>query len=108
VAWRLEFSRNFFSQRLSGSICPRFFLVSIYRTEDGGHSWQPLGGDLPMVPSVSRAAYGISLHPHQPDTLFYGSDIDAETARIFVSLDRGEQWQPLSADLPKLWLLCAG
>jgi hypothetical protein len=80
----------------------------IYRTEDGGQSWQPLGGDLPLVPSVSQAAYGISLHPHQPDILFYGSDIDAETARIFVSLDRGEQWQPLSADLPKLWLLCAG
>jgi hypothetical protein len=30
AARRIEFSRNFFSRRLSGSVCPRFFLVSTY------------------------------------------------------------------------------
>ena len=80
----------------------------IYKTEDGGQTWVPIGSDLPMVTSVSRAAYGISLHPRQPHTLFYGSDISANSSRLFVSHDAGANWQALDADLPKMWLISAG
>ena len=66
----------------------------IFRTHDGGRSWQAITFGLPTdeVVSVVRA------DPKRPGLLFAGTE-----SSVFVSFDDGDNWQPLRQNLPTAW-----
>jgi hypothetical protein len=74
----------------------------VYRSEDGGATWQPIGADLP-----SDFGFPIVAHPTDPDTAWVlplDSDerrwtVDGQ-ARAFRTRDAGASWQPLGDGLP--------
>lgn len=56
----------------------------IYRSVDGGQSWQQIAGELP-IPYVRW----LTFHPEEPALAFAGT----EPAGILVSQDSGESWR---------------
>jgi photosystem II stability/assembly factor-like uncharacterized protein len=62
----------------------------VFRTTDGGQTWQDISSNLPDAPVNAFA-----VDPSYPDVLYLGSDVGA-----FVSLDAGASWQPLGTGLP--------
>ncbi|MGH9247481.1 MAG: WD40/YVTN/BNR-like repeat-containing protein [Acidimicrobiales bacterium] len=75
----------------------------VYRSDDGGDSWHPIGGDLP-----ADFGFPIVAHPHRPDTAYVFPLISAEQrrppdakARVYRTADAGATWEPLSAGLPQ-------
>jgi photosystem II stability/assembly factor-like uncharacterized protein len=67
----------------------------VYRTADGGQSWQDISGDLPEAP-----VNVILVDPDYPETLYVGSDVG-----IYVSTDAGGSWQLLGQGLPRVPVL---
>jgi photosystem II stability/assembly factor-like uncharacterized protein len=63
----------------------------IYRTSDGGKSWQPITRGLPGDSPVNS----VREDPRRKGLLFAGT----ETA-VWVSFDDGEHWQSLQLNLP--------
>ncbi len=55
----------------------------VYRTADGGRSWQNIAGNLPPDGPVKV----IREDPRNPDLLYVGTEF-----QLFVSLDRGKHW----------------
>lgn len=71
----------------------------LYKSEDGGRSWRPIALGLPE----DGPADSVSLHPEQPEVLFYGGEVRERRGQLFISRDGGESWQPLGDELPKVW-----
>ncbi len=84
----------------------RLFLQNhggVYRSDDGGDSWQDIVPGLP-------AEFGFSMvvHPHEPDTIYTFPIAEATArwpidgkARVWRSKDAGETWAELgSGELP--------
>ncbi len=65
----------------------------VFRTGDGGKTWQSIASNLPVRGSL----YTIAEDHVDPNLLFVGSDFGA-----FVSVDRGVSWQKLSNGLPTI------
>ncbi|TVS12577.1 MAG: hypothetical protein EA419_04405 [Wenzhouxiangella sp.] len=71
--------------------------IHIYRTEDAGRSWQPLG-EVPSHgpdddPEHLKTIWGLAPGPaEQPDTVYAG----IEPPGLFVSRDGGFSWQALA------------
>ena len=63
----------------------------IYRTRDSGKSWQPITNGLPRGLYV----HTVKEDPKMPGTLFAGTERGA-----FISVDDGDQWEPLQLNLP--------
>ncbi len=62
----------------------------IYRTRDGGHTWQEIVRGLPDDPiNVVRE------DPQRKGLLFAGSE-----RAVYVSFDDGDNWQPLRLNMP--------
>jgi photosystem II stability/assembly factor-like uncharacterized protein len=80
----------------------RMFLQNhggVYRSEDGGDSWQSIADGLP-----SEFGFPVVSHPHEPDTVFVFPLVDAGSrwpvdgkARVWRSRDAGDNWEPLGA-----------
>jgi len=75
--------------------------VGVFRTDDGGRSWQVRTKGLPEVPTgertteVGRCVHKIALDPKDPNTLymqFHGG--------VFKSTDAADSWQPIESGLP--------
>ncbi len=66
--------------------------TSIYRTLDGGFSWDVL--DIP-VPPLENFFYSIAIHPEHPDTIITGAYY-----AIFRSTDAGGTWEEIGLSLP--------
>lgn len=66
------------------------FAAYVYKSEDYGTSWQDIGRGLPGGP-----VNVIKEDPKKPDILYAGTDLG-----VYVSLNRGETWLSLCADLP--------
>jgi photosystem II stability/assembly factor-like uncharacterized protein len=69
----------------------------VYRSEDGGSSWQDIAPGLP-----SEFGFPIVVHPHDPQTVYTFPIVDAGArwpvdghARVWRSNDRGASWEPL-------------
>jgi uncharacterized repeat protein (TIGR01451 family) len=71
----------------------------VFKTTDGGQSWQNITGNLPDVPLNS-----LVLDPSYPNTLYAGTDVGA-----FITHDGGVHWAALGAGLPRVavWQLDA-
>ena len=63
----------------------------IYRTHDGGRSWQTVTAGIP------EGAYVNSV---KEDTKVKGLLFAATELRVYVSFNDGEQWQPLQNNMP--------
>ena len=69
-----------------------FGSAHLYRSEDGGDSWQPLGeAYLPDVPANTLA-----IDPLYPDHMYLGNDLG-----VFASTDGGATWVSLAEGLPE-------
>ncbi|HEX6880676.1 MAG TPA: hypothetical protein VF135_09955, partial [Terriglobales bacterium] len=63
----------------------------IYRTHDGGKSWQVLGKGIPK---------GAFVNAVREDTVRKGLLFAGTELGVYVSFDDGENWQPLQLNLP--------
>jgi photosystem II stability/assembly factor-like uncharacterized protein len=71
---------------LAGTDC------GIYRSTDGGESWQQVAGEL-----RDHTVWSIAFHPRDRQVLFAGTGVPR--ARIFRSQDGGATWQDLHVDI---------
>ena len=74
----------------SPSLKERAYLAAyeagVYRTDDGGSTWQHLSS------YPTNYAHSVVVHPDDPQTVYAGS----EPAAVFRSTDGGESWQECS------------
>lgn len=78
----------------------RLFLQNhggVYRSEDGGASWQDIAPGLP-----SEFGFPVMVHPREPETVFLFPIVDAGArwpvdgkARVWRSRDAGDSWEPM-------------
>lgn len=62
----------------------------LYRSQDGGDTWQPAGLDAFTV-------WSIAFHPDDSQTMFVGTGVPR--AKIFKSTDDGATWTDLNVDI---------
>ena len=73
----------------------------VYRTDDGGTSWQPINEGvradfLPnRYPPTGHCVHKLLLHPAQPDRLYQQNHCG-----VYRSDDRGDSWIEITNDLP--------
>ena len=75
----------------------------VYRSRDGGESWQDISKGLP-----SRFGFALAVHPHQPETIYVVPEIGPERRYVFDaelnvyrSRDGGKSWRKLTKGLPR-------
>ncbi len=80
----------------------------MYRSGDGGRSWQEITDGLP-----SDFGFPLALHPRKPDTVYVLPLKGAEfrcppegRLRVYRSLDGGKRWEGLGAGLPQSDVFC--
>lgn len=71
----------------------------LYRSDDEGAAWLPVGKGL----SAAKPSDNLALHPSLPDVLFYAADVTSRESIVYYSNDAGETWSPNSDRLPKVW-----
>ncbi len=69
--------------------------TALYRSKDGGDSWQKLSGD--GMPSGPMARIGVSVAQSQPETVYLITETQEEGS-LFRSDDRGETWEMVNDD----------
>ncbi len=67
------------------------FDLGLYRSRDGGASWELLGGSLP-----SSVLNNFAVDPADPQTLYAA----VQNHRLYKSTDGGATWFPIASDLP--------
>jgi photosystem II stability/assembly factor-like uncharacterized protein len=74
----------------------------VYRSDDGGDSWQSIAEGLP-----TDFGFAMVVHPHDPDTIFtFPIEADGRRfppegkCRVYRSRDAGKSWEALGAGLP--------
>lgn len=71
------------------------FTPHVYRTRDGGESWQEISSGLPPAGFVMV----VRADPVRRGLLYAGTDTG-----VFVSFDDGGRWQSLQVNLPTCWV----
>jgi hypothetical protein len=74
---------------------------TVYRTQDGGESWQPLTNGLPHGPGVRLGVlrHGMATDSHESCGVYVG----ANTGQLFASTDAGENWRVIADYLPPIY-----
>ncbi len=67
------------------------FAPYLYRTRDGGRSWQKITSGIPQGAYVNA----ITEDPRRPGLLYAGTELG-----VYVSFDAGDHWQSLQLNLP--------
>ncbi|WP_286748235.1 hypothetical protein [Roseivirga sp. UBA1976] len=65
----------------------------IYKTSNGGKTWESVAGDLP----ANRVARVLREDPKNPDLLYLGTELG-----LFVSFNGGKNWVELKNNMPTL------
>jgi hypothetical protein len=74
--------------------------VGVFRSEDGGQTWEPRNKGLARVPTgqeypeVGYCIHKMVADPHDPDTLYM-----QEHSGVFKSTDGGDNWFPIEEGL---------
>jgi hypothetical protein len=71
------------------------FTPHVYRTRDGGESWQDVSAGLPAFGFVTVV---------RADTVRKGLLYAGTDTGVFASFDGGDRWQSLQANLPVAWV----
>jgi photosystem II stability/assembly factor-like uncharacterized protein len=85
----------------SGRMYAAISAAGVFRTDDGGASWQPINKGLLSdgIPSptadVGHCVHKVAMHPSRPSTLFMQKHWD-----VMRSDDAGENWREISGNLP--------
>lgn len=66
---------------------------AIYRSRDGGETWEKLSGGLP---SGNLGKIGLAISPQNPDVLYAAIELDRRTGGLWRSADRGASWSKMS------------
>jgi photosystem II stability/assembly factor-like uncharacterized protein len=66
----------------------------IYRSRDGGETWEKLTRGLP---DSNMGKIGLAISPQQPDVVYAAIELDRRTGGIYRSSDRGSSWTKQSA-----------
>ncbi len=75
--------------------------AGVFRTDDGGETWQPTNTGLQSegIPDpdaeVGHCVHRLAMHPSRPDTLFMQKHWD-----VMRTDDGGDHWHEISGDLP--------
>ncbi|MDE3230743.1 MAG: exo-alpha-sialidase [Chloroflexota bacterium] len=74
---------------------------TVYRTQDGGASWQPTTRGLPQGTNVRLGVlrHGMTSDDHDPCGVYVGTN----TGQLFVSADSGEEWRLIADYLPSIF-----
>ncbi|MEK6477167.1 glycosyl hydrolase [Catalinimonas sp. 4WD22] len=67
--------------------------TGIYRSTDGGESWEELTNGLP---ESDMGKIGLAISPQQPDIVYAAIELDRGTGGIYRSADRGSSWEKRS------------
>ena len=72
--------------------------AAVWRSRDGGESWQRLTNGLPGKAHVVVLRVAMAADPLSPAGLYAGTD----TGQLFYSRDEGESWEVLADFLPPI------
>ena len=74
---------------------------TVYRSQDGGGSWQPITNGLPKGQGVKLGVlrHGICTDTVDPCGVYVGTN----TGQLFASADRGDSWQLVADFLPPIF-----
>jgi photosystem II stability/assembly factor-like uncharacterized protein len=73
----------------------------LYKSTDGGGSWQPLTRGLPSA-AEGLGRIGIGVAPSQPGRVYLQVDADARRGGLYRSDDGGGSWQRVNSE-PRIW-----
>lgn len=63
--------------------------TALYRSNDGGSSWEKLENGLPKS---GMGKIGLAISPHNPDIIYAAIELDRRTGGVFRSDDGGSHW----------------
>ncbi|MDX1941806.1 MAG: hypothetical protein SFU99_14695 [Saprospiraceae bacterium] len=69
--------------------------TALYRSEDGGETWEKIGKGLPEGP---MARIGLSIAQSQPNTVYMITEYPNTSGTLFRSDDRGDSWRLVNKD----------
>jgi hypothetical protein len=73
--------------------------LRVYRTQDAGASWQPLGDGLPQHDAYETVLRdGMSADQLDPAGIYFGTRL----GKLFGSADAGEHWMVIADGLPPI------
>jgi hypothetical protein len=67
--------------------------TGLYRSSDGGESWEKLTKGLP---TSNMGKIGLAISPQKPDILYAAIELDRRTGAVYRSADRGSTWEKRS------------
>ncbi|MBK9292454.1 MAG: glycosyl hydrolase [Bacteroidetes bacterium] len=67
--------------------------TAIYRSEDGGETWQKLTKGLP---NQDMGKIGLAISPQRPDVIYAAIELERRTGAVYKSTDRGASWEKQS------------
>lgn len=70
--------------------------LTVYRTRDGGLSWDALTAGLPQIENLTLYREGMATDGCTPGGIYFGTS----EGDLFHSRDGGDQWQLLASGLP--------
>lgn len=79
--------------------------LRVYRSRDGGSTWQPLTSGLPQENAyVSILREGMCADDLDPCGVYFGTS----SGHLFASNDRGDRWKMIAGFLPKILSVSVG
>jgi photosystem II stability/assembly factor-like uncharacterized protein len=73
--------------------------LRVYRTKDGGQSWQPLTNGLPQEDAFETILRdNMKADQHNPTGLYFGT----RNGKLFGSADGGDSWTMIREGLPPI------
>lgn len=85
--------------------CPPEGKLRVFRTRDGGKTWQALTNGLPQqdaFPGILRE--GMAADRGNPAGIYFGTN----TGTIYASRDEGDTWRVLAENLPPVYSVATG
>jgi photosystem II stability/assembly factor-like uncharacterized protein len=73
--------------------------AAVWRTRDGGSSWQDMRQGLPQVDAhLGVLRQGMTIDSHDVPGVYFGTS----TGQVFASADEGETWSEIASYLPSI------